>query len=115
MKSFIINPIIIFVSVALGICTGVIFVGLPVVETIITLNGLPIDRGYLTEAEIGQVVSGASTTSSYLKIYGVSLPGAPIFWILGIIATCGFLGYQISLCIISKIKAKTVSTEAEIK
>ncbi|WP_169546513.1 hypothetical protein [Sneathiella aquimaris] len=95
------NWVLPIVSILTFVILGVIVIGLPGFEMVVTLDGIPV-QGELSAKQIDAVVDGENIISSHLNFYGVRLFGRPIYWHIGIICVCGIMGYKFA----SKFRAK---------
>jgi hypothetical protein len=74
---------------------GLIVIGLPGFELVITFNGTPVDGG-LSPEQIDSVAEGNGVTDSYLSFYGIPLFGEPLYWDAAILIVFAAIGFKIS-------------------
>ena len=73
---------------------GFMLMGLPGVNMIQTLDGIPVPDGISPE-QVSAILAKGQRIGSYLDVYGVSLPGEPLYWTLGIVGLSAFVGYRL--------------------
>lgn len=83
---------------------GFIIIGLPGVNMVTTLDGQPMPDGIPPE-QVSTIIAEGRRIGSYMDFYGVHLPGAPLYWTIGIIVVMTFVGYKLG----SKFRVRPVA------
>ena len=92
---FIRNWVIPILCSAFFALIGLILLGLPGVNTIFTLDGEPLADGDFTPELTKSIIDGGKKFDSYLDVYGVQLPGEPLYWSIAVLALMAFVGYRL--------------------
>lgn len=79
---------------------GFLLIGLPGVETVTTFNGTPTPNGISPE-QMNDALAGRGHIDSFLDVYGMHLPGEPLFWMIGMLALMAAFGFRLG----TKLKA----------
>jgi hypothetical protein len=74
---------------------GVILTGLPGVNMIVTLDGEPVPGGFIPPEQVHSIIAEGKQVGSYLDVYGLHLPGAPLYWTIDFIALMAYIGYRL--------------------
>ncbi|WP_029582496.1 hypothetical protein [Bradyrhizobium sp. URHD0069] len=73
---------------------GLVLMGLPGVNMIVTLDGTPMPGGIPPE-QVSTILAEGRKIGSYLDVYGVRLLGEPFYWVLGTVGVMAFIGYRL--------------------
>ena len=94
--AFIRNWVLPILSSSLFAFLGFMLIGLPGVNMIQTLDGIPVPDGISPE-QFSTILAKGQRVGSYLDVYGVPLPGEPLYWTLAIVGLSAFVGYRLGV------------------
>jgi len=91
------NRLLPILSAGLGAFLGFMAIGLPGLNIVPTIDGSPVVGGFLPPEQVQMVIREGKVPGSYIDLYGIALPGQPLYWAVGTIALMALIGYRLGL------------------
>lgn len=73
---------------------GLLVAGHDGVQMIYVFDGVAMTGG-ISSAEFKAAFEAGKQITTYLSVYGLALPGTPLFWVIGCVLLFAYMGYRL--------------------